>query len=67
MCVAQFRDYCNAFKFKVKENITKNDEIQHKRGTFYGHSSHRAYWYTKNKSTMRALAKQGNPYAIKEI
>jgi len=64
MCVTQFRDYCNAWKFKTKENITKNDEIQHKRGTFY--AGQRAWWYTKNKKEMKELAKQGNPYAIKQ-
>lgn len=61
MCVSQFRDYCKAFEFKTKENITKNDKIQHKRGTYYG--GKRSWYYTLNKSKMRTLAKQGNPYA----
>jgi len=65
MCVAQFRDYCNAYAHKRKETITSNDEIQHQRGTYYG--SKCAWYYTKNKSKMQTLAKQGNDYAVDQL
>lgn len=62
MCVTHFRDYCNAYEHKHKNQITPNDEVQHDRGTYYG--GNRAWYYTKNKSKMQALSKQGNIYAL---
>jgi hypothetical protein len=65
MCVAQFRDYCNAHAHKHKEQITSNDEIQSKRGTYYGNK--KVWYYIKDKKKMESLAKSGNQYAIIDL
>ena len=65
MCVAQFRDYCNAFAFKTRDNLKKDDVVDSSRGTFDG--SGRKWVYTKSKSKIKALAKLNNMYAIVEL
>lgn len=64
MCVAQFRDYCNAFAFKTNKSITNDDVIDKNRGTFNG--SGNSFSYTKSKAKMNSLAKSGNEYANNE-
>jgi len=63
MCVSQFQDYCNAFSFKRRCTLTKNDHVIQSRGTFY--NNHAEFLYVEDSAKMKALAAANNPYACK--
>lgn len=67
MCVAQFRDYCKASKFKYnsREADMDNKDLKVKAGTY--HYKGRNWYYVTDLNEMKRLAKQGNKYAIKEV
>ena len=61
MCVAQFRDYCAAYSFKLKKDCKAKDEIQWNREPYLGKPGY--LYYTKDLNKMRRLAANGNKYA----
>lgn len=67
MCVAQYRDYCNASKFRYssRESDMNNKDLKVKKGTYYYKG--RNWYYVTDLNQMKRLAKQGNEYAIIEV
>lgn len=77
MCVAQFRYYVNASRFKRDENGSyskdidnPNIEVRDKSYLQYKHedgSIYKRVYYSTDLKRMEELAKQGNSYAINHL
>ena len=70
MCVAQFRDYCNASKFQgdFDNQYEKDVNNKYKRvGIYLTYENQTNHYYVTDLKKMDDLAKNGNPYAIREM
>ena len=70
MCVSQFRDYCNASKFKGdfdgQFDRDKKDRSK-KVGVYLNYENQTNHYYVTDLNKMKELAKNGNEYAIREL
>lgn len=70
MCVSQFRDYCNASKFQADFDgqLEKDKKDKSKKvGIYFKYENQPNHYYVTDFNKMHELAKNGNPYAIKEL
>ena len=67
MCVAQFRDYCSASKFKINYNNQYEKDLNNKDiivGQYFVYEGKPDAYYVTDLKKMKELAKNNNPYAI---